>query len=268
MNDINENEITVIISTLNVANQIEKTILSYLDQDFKKKNLIIVDGNSSDHTVEIIKKYSNNLQYWVSENDDGIYDAWNKAIRNTNTEWVCFIGAGDVFYSNNTLTKLIMAKTNPKTNFISGKIFLIDKKDIFIESMGKKWDFNKLSKNITIGHPLSLHKLELLKRYNLFDIKYKICGDYDFLIRSGKSIFAEYLNEFVVIMKDDGVSKKHFLKATTESAKALIKSKDFGLIIGTKFFVTSIIKIILKKILFKSNYGRKFIVYLKSILGD
>ena len=84
MNDINENEITVIISTLNVANQIEKTILSYLGQDFKKKNLIIVDGNSSDHTVEIIKKYSNNLQYWVSENDDGIYDAWNKAIRNTN----------------------------------------------------------------------------------------------------------------------------------------------------------------------------------------
>jgi glycosyltransferase involved in cell wall biosynthesis len=89
----------------NAVLTIEQTILSVINQTYPHIEYIIIDGGSTDGTVDIIKKYANRIAYWVSEPDKGIYDAMNKGIRTAKGEWINFMNAGDLFYSKDTLEK-------------------------------------------------------------------------------------------------------------------------------------------------------------------
>ena len=151
-------KITLIISTLNAGKNLEKTIISYLGQSHRNKELIIIDGESVDSTNQIVSKYKDIIYYSCSEKDRGVYDAWNKGLSICSGEWVCFLGSGDEFYSRDTLSDLIKLSNDEKINFISGKIYLHDQNGNYIEDLGREWSYRKISSQIVIGHPGSLHK--------------------------------------------------------------------------------------------------------------
>ena len=109
---MNNSKITLIISTLNAEKNLEKTIVSYLNQSYLNKELIIIDGGSTDKTNQIILKYKDHVFYRTSEKDTGVYDAWNKGISVCTGDWICFLGSGDQFYSENTLSDLIKLSNN------------------------------------------------------------------------------------------------------------------------------------------------------------
>jgi glycosyltransferase involved in cell wall biosynthesis len=88
-------KISVITICYNAVDLIEKTILSVLHQSYDNIEYIIIDGNSTDGTVDIIQKYANQLAYWISEPDGGIFDAMNKGLDHATGEWVNFMNAGD-----------------------------------------------------------------------------------------------------------------------------------------------------------------------------
>ena len=88
--------ISIITVVLNDENNIEKTILSILNQKYKNVEYIIIDGASKDNTVEIIKKYSKQISYWQSEKDEGIYDAFNKGLEKANGDLIGFVNSGDL----------------------------------------------------------------------------------------------------------------------------------------------------------------------------
>lgn len=98
-----ESKISVITVCHNAADTLEKTIQSVLGQTYRNIEYIIIDGGSTDGTVEIIRRYADRLAYWVSEPDEGIYDAMNKGIERATGEWINFMNAGDYFYSNEIL---------------------------------------------------------------------------------------------------------------------------------------------------------------------
>ena len=89
--------VTVITVVYNDVSCIEKTMQSVIRQTYPHVEYIVIDGGSVDGTVDLIKKYENQVAYWVSEQDGGIYAAMNKAIAKATGEWVCFMNSGDYF---------------------------------------------------------------------------------------------------------------------------------------------------------------------------
>lgn len=103
---MNDNKITVITVCYNAVKEIEKTILSVINQTYDKIEYIIVDGGSKDGTIDIIKKYESHIKIWVSEPDNGIYDAMNKGVRMASGKWINMMNAGDYFKDNNVLSEV------------------------------------------------------------------------------------------------------------------------------------------------------------------
>ncbi|MDH5645697.1 MAG: glycosyltransferase, partial [Candidatus Heimdallarchaeota archaeon] len=96
-NDENKPLVTIITAVLNGVDTLERTILSVISQSYTNIEYIIIDGGSTDGTIDIIRKYEHAIDCWVSESDTGIYDAWNKGVRLSNGEWIAFLGADDSY---------------------------------------------------------------------------------------------------------------------------------------------------------------------------
>lgn len=98
--------VTIITVVYNAKSHIEKTLLSVLEQTYPNIEYLVIDGGSTDGTVDIIKRYQKRLTYWNSEKDAGIYDAMNKGLAKAKGQWINFMNAGDTFYCNETLSGL------------------------------------------------------------------------------------------------------------------------------------------------------------------
>ena len=98
--------VTIVTVVYNAADTIENTILSVINQDYPNKEYIVIDGGSNDGTVSVIKKYEEKLTKWISEKDEGIYDAMNKGIMLGHGDWITFRNCGDLFAEKNSLTKV------------------------------------------------------------------------------------------------------------------------------------------------------------------
>lgn len=104
--------ITVITVSYNAVSTIEQTILSVINQTYEDVEYIIIDGGSTDGTVDIIRKYKDRVAYWISEPDRGIYDAMNKGIAVATGEWINFMNAGDCFHDKQVLELLFYKKNH------------------------------------------------------------------------------------------------------------------------------------------------------------
>jgi len=98
--------LSIVTVVFNGVNVIEKTIQSVINQSYSNIEYIIIDGGSTDGTVSIIEKYTDQINYWVSEKDDGIYDAMNKGVGQVHGHWINFMNAGDYFFSKNILEEM------------------------------------------------------------------------------------------------------------------------------------------------------------------
>ena len=219
----NDIPVTIITATLNNARTLRSTILSVLNQNYINIEYIIIDGGSTDGTLEIIREFDHKIEYWVSEPDDGIYDAWNKGIILARSDWICFLGADDT-YNDDAITSyinLLKVKDNKNIQFISSKVNLIKNLEC-IRTIGSSWNWKLFSKSMNVAHAGSFHHISLFNRYGLYDPSFKICGDYEFLLRARSDLQAEFLDKLTVNMTIGGLSDN--LAAIIESEKAKIKS--------------------------------------------
>ena len=160
--------ISIITVVFNASSLIEKTIQSVLSQSYKHIEYIIIDGNSTDGTKEIIKKYEKDLVYWVSEKDDGIYDAMNKGLEVASGEGILFLNAGDYFVGN-VLTETIGIPSFLPIKYKNNFGNIIDAK----------------IKNFKQGIPNSHQGIIFENRGLRYDLSYKIASDYDYFLRHG-----------------------------------------------------------------------------------
>lgn len=167
-------KISVVTVTYNSAATLEKTILSVLNQTYPNIEYIIIDGGSTDGTVDIIEKYADRLTYWVSEPDKGIYDAMNKGIDAATGDYINFMNADDTFYDNEVIKKIF--STEYDDDVIYGKTLKITPNYTYIE---KNRSIPFLNEGMAFGHQASFSKTELMKKIK-FDLKYKSAADYDF----------------------------------------------------------------------------------------
>lgn len=113
--------VTVITVVFNGKEHIEKTIQNVLNQNYSNLEYILIDGGSTDGTLDIIKQYEANITYWISEKDRGIYDAMNKGLALASGEWVSFMNAGDVFYTHDSVSD-VFKEMHQKCDVIYGGV--------------------------------------------------------------------------------------------------------------------------------------------------
>lgn len=202
--------VTIVTVVFNGEKHLEKTIKSVIGQTYKNIEYIIIDGGSTDGTLDIIRKYENTIDYWVSEQDAGIYDAWNKGVSLSTGEWIAFLGADDKYMENAIMEYInylnALESVNPE--FISSKVNIISngKK---LRVIGEKWTWNVFKKYMNTAHVGSLHNRSLFTKYGLFDKEYGICGDYELLLRPRKNLRAEFVNSVTANMELGGISNQN-----------------------------------------------------------
>jgi glycosyltransferase involved in cell wall biosynthesis len=174
--------ITIITAVFNGVGNIEETILSVINQTYNNLEHIIIDGGSTDGTVDIIKKYTKQIKYWVSELDEGIYDAYNKAIMVSSGEFVNFMDSGDIFYEDDVIEKIFLKTLSEckDADVIHGDS-TIESLDGKISKIHNYRPLEELSRYMTVGMTSAFFRRSLLKKYK-FNSNYQISGDYDFIV--------------------------------------------------------------------------------------
>ena len=204
-----ERSISIITVCYNAAHLLAKTIESVIEQTYKNIEYIVVDGNSIDDTNEIIRKYRNDINIYISEPDTGIYDAMNKGIRMATGELLIFLNAGDYFISKNALEFAVAKMNFESADLFFGRFIWNDPRtqDIVLsdhEWVTYTWDLQESN----FPHPATFYKKHLFKEIGLFDTTYKLGADYDWNMRAliKNKIAFQYMNIATTVFFADGRS--------------------------------------------------------------
>ena len=197
--------ITVVTVCFNAEEYIEQTIKSVLEQKNVAIEYIIIDGGSSDTTLDIIKRYEPSIDRYISESDKGIADAMNKGVALATGDYVLFLHADDYLYSDDALKMAVPYLKGQKDIYIFDTIFSMKKGNLrrHSGSFGRRTLFKG------ICHQGVLCRRDLLLRLGGFDESFKICMDYNFFMKAYlNSATAKYIGEVLSVMRDTGISSR------------------------------------------------------------
>jgi len=178
--------ISIITVVLNREDVLEDTILSVIKQTYQNIQYIVVDGNSKDNTVNIIKKFNRSIDQWISKDDHGIYDAMNTGASMAKGDLIGFLNAGDTLFPE-TIYDLALAFQEKKFDYSFGSIAIEDK---FGRKLGINEPVQDINKNYLFVMPMpSPHmgvymKKSLFHKLNGYDLNFSLSADYDLLLRS------------------------------------------------------------------------------------
>ena len=182
--------VSIVTVSYNAIATIEQTILSVINQSYTNIEYSIIDGGSTDGTIDIIKKYADKITYWISEPDGGIYHAMNKGINIATGEWIHFRNCGDYFFDSKAIEKMFSSAIDNEVMILHGDCRIIysngykDKQPPIL--------YRSYKKGMPIFHPSTFVRLEYHKKYP-FNLKYKSSSDYEFIYKSmDRNIKLEY----------------------------------------------------------------------------
>jgi glycosyltransferase involved in cell wall biosynthesis len=227
MNLANKPLISIITIVYNCQDTIEATILSTLNQTYNNIEYIIIDGSSTDGTVDIIKKYEDKINYYISEKDKGISDAFNKGIAQANG-YILMLNAGDVFIDNTILEDTSI--------FLNHSVIAFEVINNYGRKVGKAHYGNKDNLNLSkVPHQGTFVHKSIYLKYGLYSIGFKIRMDYEFFARITQYIEPKLVDKIIVIFDNSGISS---------SLKYKLKFETEGLIVEYLYFRNNIFKII------------------------
>ena len=201
-------KLSVITINYNNAEGLEKTLKSVINQTFINYEYIIIDGGSSDNSVEVIEKYKSNIAYFISEKDKGIYDAMNKGIAIAKGEYCLFLNSGDYLVDSYVFQKIFAANFsddiiygNMKVDWNNGKVTT--------EKMPRVISLSHMFRD-TIWHPVSFIKKSLFDVYGLYNLSYSMVADYEFFFRTviKHKVSTHHIAMPVAVFVFDGLSSK------------------------------------------------------------
>lgn len=194
--------VTIITVVLNGEKFVEQTFKSVFNQSYSNIEYIVIDGGSKDNTIEIIEKYTNQIDFWQSESDKGLYFAMNKGIGLAKGELIGILNADD-YYTEDAVKLVVEAYLKTNADVFHGDMLLLTDN----ESVKMKPDFNKMMQQPSVFHPTCFVKKVVYDKIGSFDTKYKISADYDFLLRCIKHKFIfNYIPEVLCHFRPGGMS--------------------------------------------------------------
>jgi len=234
--------LSIITVVKNDKSNLETTIKSVLSQNYKNFEYIIFDGMSSDGISSVINKYKSHHIRYIRKRDKNYYDGLNQAIKNARGNFIGILNAGDIYSEKNVL-KIVMNKIlKKKCDILFSNLKYFDKNN----KISRIWKFkvsnlNKLNA-LKIASPTLFIKKKIAD-FHIYNTNYHISSDTDFNIRiANKNYNFVYLDKFIVLMKNGGLSTRYSLLLDKMFQDLLILKKHFGL----SFFFIYIYKIFLK----------------------
>ena len=209
--------VTVITVVFNGADDLEKTLLSVLNQSYDNVEYIVIDGGSTDGTLDIIRQYDHVIDYWLSEKDVGIYHAMNKGIQLANGDWLNFMNSGDYFHENSTLDKIAIQMASNMAIIFGDFETFSNRHQFYERKVPGPVSVKNLVMKMPICHQSMFVTLQSFKYVGLFDTNYKLCADHDWLIKAllaGQQ--AKYVKECIAFSNIDGVSSTSIFQRKRE----------------------------------------------------
>ena len=177
-------KISIITVCYNSSSTIERTILSVANQTYNCIEYIIIDGNSKDNTLEIIKNHESKISKWISEPDKGLYDAMNKGIELATGDLIGILNSDDTFSSNTVIKDIVDFHTQNIIEASVGNIIQHNENGKILRIYSSKnWKPEKLKIGFMPPHPSIFFKRELFEKFGIYDLGFKIGGDYELITR-------------------------------------------------------------------------------------
>ena len=212
-------EVSVLMATFNAGRTVAAAIDSVLGQQGVSVELLIADGLSKDDTVAVCQRYRARLAVFLSEPDKGVYDAWNKLIPRAQGQWLCVLGADDVFASPTSLLELVQgAQARPAgCRVVYGRHQLVNDAGVVMEEVGEPWPRCRdvMRWRMCIPHGGTLHARAMFDEAGGFDIRYRIAGDYAMLRPETLRHGAHFVDRVVVRAGWGGLSTRPALEWAT-----------------------------------------------------
>ena len=253
-------KLSIITVCYNNRNGLQKTIESVVKQTFTNYEYIVIDGGSTDGTVELIKANEQHIDYWLSEKDNGIYDAMNKGIKIAKGEYCYFLNSDDYIATPNTLEKIFeQVKNNP--DIIYGNLAKRKNNKLFyvIKFSKKITPYSFFCDKSAIHHQASFVKTELFQKYGLYSDRAKLISDWIFFFETVflHKVKTQYINRVFAVFLSGGES------STGIGIDETYIKEDF---IQSYFSEKQIEKYASRKRLYNTSIIRKTITLLEKIL--
>jgi glycosyltransferase involved in cell wall biosynthesis len=197
--------VTVITAVFNGQPHVARCLDSVILQDYPNIEHIVLDGGSRDGTLEVLKQYDEHLAFWKTEPDQGVFDAWNKALGKARGEWICFLGADDEFLPGAVSAYMALARKHPDVEFLSSRARL-EHPTGYSPVFGRQWSWPQFARAMTTVHVGSMHRRTMFERLGRFDTSYRIAGDYELMLRARNGLRAAFMPEVSVVMRAGGLS--------------------------------------------------------------
>jgi glycosyltransferase involved in cell wall biosynthesis len=220
-------KLSIITINLNNRTGLERTIQSVISQTYSGFEYILIDGGSDDGSVDIIKQNEKNITYWVSEKDNGIYNAMNKGILKSNGEYCLFINSGDFFIKPTVLEEMLSHVIDEDILYGNG----------FFEAKNNTLDKLDCPVKLTLGfftiycllHPCTLIKRSLFKKYGLYNESNKIVSDLEFFVKTTiiNNIKTKLIPLEVAVAEDNGISRNIRYKTILEDERKKVFDNFF-----------------------------------------
>lgn len=231
-------KISIITAVFNNQTNISECLESVKNQTYENIEHIVIDGGSTDKTLEIINSHRDNIGKIISEPDKGIYDALNKGIKNATGEIIGFLHSDDLFFNNQVIKKVIDTFRANKCDVVYGDLIYVSRNDV--NKTIRNWkscSFDKklLKKGWMPPHPTMFVKREIYNTYGLFNTDYRIAADYDFILRvmGSGNLKCEYIGDIITKMRVGGASNKslkNIWRKSKEDLMALRVNKIGGIL--------------------------------------
>lgn len=229
-------KVSIITVVYNNATEIRSAIESVLSQSYQHIEYIVIDGDSTDGTLDIIKSYNLKIGVFISEKDKGLYDAMNKGIMRATGDIIGFLHSDDIFENEHVIANIVESFQKNDCDAVYGDLVYVSKHDaskIIRYWKSDVFDIKKFIHGWMPAHPTLYIRHKIYQQYGLFDITFKISADYDFIIRtlgSGK-LNCVYLPIIITRMRTGGASNKslkNIRRKSSEDLRALKKNNMGG----------------------------------------
>ncbi|MEL6812985.1 MAG: glycosyltransferase family 2 protein [Bacteroidota bacterium] len=220
-------KISIITVNYNNAEGLEQTIASVISQDLQDFEYLVVDGKSTDGSLEVIERQASFIDTWISEADTGVYQAMNKGIRMATGEYLLFLNSGDVLYDSQVL-RAVQEKIDGGKDLYYGNLIFTSQGKEMLREYPEDLRFSYFLER-SLPHPGSFIKKDLFERIFYYSEVFKIVSDWEFFIcaicKEGMSY--EHLNMLISRFDLEGMSNDPKNKAQIEEERRLVIQKHF-----------------------------------------
>lgn len=199
--------VSIITVTLNSAEHLETAVQSVIEQSYPNIEYIIVDGGSTDGTLDIVKKYGNRVTKWVSEPDKGIYDAMNKGIKLASGELIGILNSDDWYEKDTVQTVVDISLLHPDYGLFHGDLLFWSEDLKPLYTLKPDISFKEIWNKMPVNHPTCFVRKEIYEKMGNFTLKYKIANDYDLILRLFvNGVKFKYIDRKLTNMRTGGLS--------------------------------------------------------------